>query len=72
MQMKHRRRQEGGTGNYPEMGKTVIENDVIAEGSIFSNNYPKIDKMQFFIEFHLKFSKLSQEFPYNLFFCPNP
>ena len=63
------RRGVGGS-NSPEPGKPVAENDVLSEGSVFSNRFsPKIEKNSIFIlNFHQKCSDFSQNFPNQLCF----
>ena len=56
----------------PERGKIVVENGVISEGSIFSNNFSKNNlKFYFLIEFLSKIFKISQNFPTICVFRPN-
>ena len=53
--LPHRRRQRGLPR---EIEKLLYKNDVISEGSIFSNNFQKIAKIHFSIEFASKISQL--------------
>ena len=64
------RTQGGSTSPPAKTEKIVVENDVISEGSIFSNKFSqKIDKnLNFLLNFHQKSSKFSQNFPNQLFF----